>query len=381
MGILSVLRFFRKPNVKSLNRMEVSKKAFLSNYAVLRALREDAAFFPVVKSNAYGHGIEGAVKVLSKTDCEAIAVDSFVEYQFVRKFSKKDALVLGETHPENYAAFDLARTVFCIWNPETAERLGKTGKIFRIHIFLNTGMNREGVREIGLDALLAVLAKYPNLSVEGVCSHLSSADETDFTPTEKQIATFKRCYARIEAAGHVPTFRHIGASAGTLKIDDPFFNAFRPGIALYGFNPLSAEDPSYANGAGLKPVMKIFSTVTAVQEISAEEGVGYNLTHQAEKGARIAAIPFGYFEGLDRRLSNKGTFLWKKRVLPLVGRVCMNLSMADATGTNLRVGDEITVVSDNPKARNGVENLARETGTIPYEILVRFPSNMRRDWK
>lgn len=123
MDALSVLRFFRKPKIRSLNRMEISKKTFLSNYSALRALREDAAFFPVVKSNAYGHGIEGAVKALAKTDCEAIAVDSFVEYQFVRKFTKKDALVLGETHPENYAAFDRARTVFCIWNPETAERL------------------------------------------------------------------------------------------------------------------------------------------------------------------------------------------------------------------------------------------------------------------
>lgn len=179
-------------------------------------------------------------------------------------------------------------------------------------------MNREGVREIGLDALLAVLAKYPNLSVEGVCSHLSSADETDFRPTEKQIAVFKRCCARIEAAGHRPVFRHIGASAGLLKIDDPFFNAFRPGIALYGFNPLSKTDSAYANGAGLKPVMKVFSTITAVQETAAEEGVGYNLTRTVGKGSKIAAVPFGYFEGLDRKLSNAGTFLWKKRPLPVV---------------------------------------------------------------
>lgn len=321
------------------------------------------------------------MKALAKTDCEAIAVDSFVEYQFVRKFTKKDALVLGETHPDNYAAFDRSRTVFCVWNPDTAERLGKTGKPYRVHIFLNTGMNREGVREIGLDALLAVLSKHPNVSVEGVCSHLSSADETDGEPTEKQIAAFKRCYARIEAAGHSPAFRHIGASAGLLKIDDPFFNAIRPGIALYGFNPLSKDDPSCANGAGLRPVMKIVSTVTAVQETGADEGVGYNLTHAAKKGSRIAAVPFGYFEGLDRRLSNAGTFLWKKRALPLVGRVCMNLSMADATGTGLRTGDEVTVVSDDPKSPNGVEAMAIAVGTIPYEILVRFPANMRREWK
>lgn len=369
------------PKIRPLNRAVVSRSAFVGNYELLRNLRKDSAMFPVVKSNAYGHGIEGAVRALSRTDCAMVAVDSYAECQFVMAHSKKDALVLGETAPENYREFDFERTAFCVWNPATVRHLVSMGRPCRVHLFFNTGMNREGVDESGLDALLAELANQRSVTVEGTCSHLSSADEADPSATEAQIAVFKRLHARVEAAGHAPKFRHIGASAGLLKIRDPFFNAFRPGIALYGFNPLSKEDPAFQNGVGLRPAMRVTSTVTAIRKVAPGGRVGYNGTFAAERESAVATLPFGYFEGLDRRLSNRGTLTKNGSRLPIAGRVSMNYSMVDATGADIAVGDEITVFSNDPRDPNSIESVAKEIGTIPYEVLVGLSGGMRREWE
>jgi alanine racemase len=248
-----------------MNIISINRKAIVSNYEFLQSLQPHAAIFPVLKSNAYGHGLVQMVKILRKTDAPYIAVDSFPEYQIVKKYSNKQILLLGETLLENYRKFNAARVTFCVYNKKTIIALGELNKDINIHLFLNTGMNREGIQEEQLDDILLELKKYPQITVGGVMSHLYSADEVDYDGIEEQIKKYRTMYYKLIDYGHAPIRRHIGNSAGMFKIQDDFFNAYRPGIALYGYSPFASHAPLHKKAKALKPALSITSRVISTQ--------------------------------------------------------------------------------------------------------------------
>ncbi|MDP2670487.1 MAG: alanine racemase [bacterium] len=138
-----------------------------------------------------------------------------------------------------------------------------------MHLFLNTGMNREGLDEGDLEDILMLLKKYPQLQIEGVMSHLATADEPDRTQTDEQIALYKHLYAKIVAAGHTPLRRHLGNSAGYAKLSDPLFTAARTGYVFYGYNPFEKNDPHFAVYANLKPALSVTSTIVSTHQLPA----------------------------------------------------------------------------------------------------------------
>ena len=248
-----------------MNIISVHRRNILSNYEFLQNLQPKAAIFPVLKSNAYGHGLVQMVKILRRTDVPYLAVDSFPEYQIVKKYSSKQILLLGETLLENYRKFNLARVTFCVYNRKTITTLGELNKEIKIHLFFNTGMNREGIQEEQLSDILHELKKYPQITVEGVMSHLYSADEIDYDGIEEQIKKFRTMYYKLIDFGHTPLRKHIGNSAGMFKIQDDFFNAYRPGIALYGYSPFASHAPLHKKAKALKPALSITSRVISTQ--------------------------------------------------------------------------------------------------------------------
>ena len=141
--MFSFLRSLFAPHVQPMNVVRISYKHILQNFGYLRSLQPDSFLFPVLKSNAYGHGLKEMVKILKRVNAPYVVVDSFPEYQIVRDYSRFDILVLGETLSENYRHFDFSRTAFAVYNKETIHALGRIGKKIKIHLFLNTGMNRE----------------------------------------------------------------------------------------------------------------------------------------------------------------------------------------------------------------------------------------------
>jgi len=160
--------------------------------------------------------------------------------------------------------------------------------------------------------------------------------------------------------------------------------AYRPGLALYGYDPFSdSEETEYEINSALQPALKVSTQVVSVQKLLPNEAVSYNESFRAAREMNIAVIPFGYFEGLDRRLSNKAEFhvhgnnvsIWA----PVAGKVCMNLTCLDVNNFNVQKGDEVIIVSDNREDRNSVIELARLMNTITYEFLVRLQANIRRE--
>jgi alanine racemase len=376
-----MINFFRqlvKPRYETLNYIELDAAKLLANFRYLASLQPQAAIWPVLKSNAYGHGLAEICRILNRAKPEMVVVESYPEVQVVYRYFKGRVLILGEMPLEAYRYCQLARTEFVVYNATTLRYLARYGKRAHIHLFVNTGMNREGVKN--LPVFIQENKSYlDQVEITGLCSHLASADEKSEL-TQQQLANFLAAREVVKGAGFNPRWLHLGNSAGLLTVKHEGLNAYRPGLALYGYNPLTTDR---AADTALQPVLEVFSKLVAYQELVRGESVSYNETYRAEQATNIGVIPFGYFEGLDRRFSNQAEFLvesggnrfWAK----VAGRVCMNLTCLDLGQNKPKIGDIVKLISSNREDRNSLINLANHCRTIPYELLVKLQSNIHRE--
>lgn len=380
--MIAYLRQLIKPKYPTLNRLEISAEAIKNNLEFLQAQQPHAKMIPVVKSNAYGHGLKEVCIILNRLGVEMVALDSFPEAQIAYRYFKGRVLLLGEMQIPAYRHLNWSRTEICVYNEETLRALATLGTKPKVHLFVNTGMNREGIKDLPSfwSKNSQLLSK---VEISGLCSHLADG-EGDGTLNDKQLKVFFESHDFLTSQEVSPKWIHLGNSAGVFALKDKRLNAFRPGLALYGYNPFTPESIHYEEAKKLQPALRLLSTVVAVQKIQPGESVSYNAAYKAENETNIAVIPFGYYEGLDRRLSNLADFYFikdkKKIPLKLAGKVCMNLSCLDAGGEDsVCPGDTVVLVSMDKSDDNSLENLAKLQGTIPYELLVKFQANIRRN--
>lgn len=377
--MLSLLRKIFLPQPEPMNVIYIHKKNIINNLEVLQALQPKAEIFPVLKSNAYGHWLKQITKIIKKLEVPYLVVDSFPEYMIVKKYAKQEILLLGETLPDNYYNFNFKRTTFCISNIEALDSIWKINKEVRIHIFLNTGMNREWIDAENLVKFIEVLKQYPKIQVTGVMSHFHSADKVYSNGIEDQIENFKKMYYQIVNAGYSPQWRHIGNSAWMMKMKDDFFNAFRPGLAMYGYNPLDQSDEKFIQWKKLKPALSIESRIVSLHDLWYGQWVSYGQEYKSYENEKVATIPFGYAEGLPRSVSWKVMFSngWRK-YFKQVWTICMNMcSVLVDWSTNLY--DWIEIVSENVSSKNTLKNLVEQSGMITYEFLVKLDRGIRRE--
>jgi alanine racemase len=374
------IRNLLAPKIQSMNWVELDSAALVSNYHYLQSLHPDDVLIPVLKSNAYGHGLREICRILKKVKPDLVAVDSYPEYQIVRDGLSSDILIIGEMDHSAYRQLDPKRAVLAVYRVDTLQHLIGLGKKWRIHLFLNTGMNREGLQQDQLDEFLTLL-QWSQIQLEGVMSHLAYGDSDDVSLINPQVERFKTMYDVVLSYGFSPTYRHINNSGGLLSCDDDFWTAHRSGLALYGYNPInplgSAVSPLSGGTQILQPVMSVWSSVVAIQQVSDGMGVGYDGTWTAWDDEMIATIPFGYMEGLWRAVNNHWKIKHAWGYLDCAGRISMNLSSWVA-GDAVQVGDEVCVISDNLWDDNSFVALAEQCGTIVYEVLVRIDRGMRR---
>jgi len=369
-----------KPKYWPLNEIQIIKNNILENFCYLQSLQKNADIFPVLKSNAYGHGLKEICKILNESSAKAVIVDSFPEAQIAYKNFKRKVIVLNEMPLAAYKYCRFDRSEFCLYNEETVKHLADNHPGANIHLFVNTGMNREGISDFSdfVDKTKKYLDK---LNVVGLCSHLASAD-SDSDLNKKQTDVFFNCLEILNANGFFPKFVHLGNSAGIFILDDPRLTAYRAGIALYGYNVFAPGHRAYNIAAKLKPALKLLSTILVAQKLKPGDSVSYNETYSLDRTAGIAVIPFGYYEGLDRRLSNLAEFkvlAEKPFMAKVAGRICMNSTCLDCQNNKFSRGDRVEIISLDNASSNSVVNLAELEKTIPYEILVRLQSNIHRE--
>ncbi len=364
---------------KVLNRVELSRAAVLHNVALVQAQHPGFQTMPVLKSNAYGHGLREIAGILNDADCDLLAVDGYFEATRIRRITNHRILVLGYVASENVTLLDTKRCSFVVQDTDMLAALGKLHRPVRVHLELNTGMNRLGLSHKELPAYLAVLKQYPNLQLEGIMSHLADADNpSNDALTKRQVEQFDASVEEIRSEGFAPKYIHIAQTAGSTKASSRYANALRLGIGLYGVSPLTSDDAKSGMLSGLQPVLSLKSTIIKVIDLAPGDVVGYNATFQAKQSMRIGVLPIGYYEGVPRTLSNAGVFTASKHILPIVGRVSMNHTMFDLGDSGRHVGDEVTVFSADPAQPNAIASIATQHNLFSYSLLTGISSSIRR---
>ncbi len=359
------------------NQIEVSRSALLHNLDLFTELSKQAVI-PVLKGNAYGHGIAQVATALRDRTLPYIAIDGYFEALRIREVSKQPVLVMGAIPTENYKHMKYDNFAFVVQDADSIRALGKTGKKIKIHLDCNTGMNRYGAQPEAIEALTKLILSYRSLTLEGVMSHLADSDGLNKQTVNEAVTMFDAICEQVLGLGATPTMFHIAQTAGSLKVTSKYANTIRLGIGLYGINPFAPNHPLHKTLDKLKPALKLTSTITKVTQLKKGAKVSYNYTYTANKDMKIGVLPLGYFEGLDRALSNKGFVKIGRTFAPIVGRVCMNHTMINLDGVDAKVGTKVLVYSNNPKDRNAIDSIAQEFGVFNYSALTSMSPDVRR---
>lgn len=311
---------------KTLNLIQINKKSLIDNFNYFQILNPQTKVCPVLKSNAYGHGLKLIGKFVDQEiNPEFICVDSLYEaYELEKVGVRTKILVMGYTFPENFK-FRKINFHLPVFDLETLEVLNKYRPGVNVHIKVDTGMNRLGIKENEVDIFLRSLKKFNRVNVVGIYSHLSSADDVnEIEFSKKQIDKFKKITRYFESDGFSFQYKHINATAGAIRFPDNEFNLTRLGLGFYGISPFpvgSLFDRRLQNK--IKPALRLITHICQLKEIKKGETVSYGRIFKAKKKMKIAILPLGYYDGVDRRLSNK----WKVRIgdvyCPIIGLVCM----------------------------------------------------------
>jgi alanine racemase len=237
-----------------------------------------------------------------------------------------------------------------------------------VHLKIDTGMSRLGVRLERLDEMLAKLKATPSVELTGLCSHLASADIDDAAPSAEQLVRFDEARRRIAAAGLTVPLVHVANSAATQRFGEARFDLIRPGLALYGYS----ASPSAAY-TGLLPAMSLKSRIVALRDVPAGERVSYGGLWRAEAPSRIATVPVGYADGYTRRMTGQAEVLVGGRRCPVAGAITMDMCMVDVSAVpGVKLGDEVVLLGAqgaDPRARITADELAAWAGTITWEIF------------
>ncbi len=325
----------------------------------------------VVKANAYGHGAVEVARTALRHGATRLAVARVLEGVQLRQAGiAAPILVLGYTPPHEALLAVEHNLSLAVIDPAVAEaasaRAVALGRTFKVHVKVDSGMGRFGLLPEEVLPFLAYLAAQPGLSVEGIFTHFATADSADKTAVRRQFARFSEVLGAAAAAGYAIPLRHCANSAAILDLPETYLDAVRPGIALYGLRPSDEVAPTVE----LRPALTLKSHVGRVRLLPAGSGVSYGLTYVAPTPITAALVPVGYGDGYPRLLSNRGEVLINGRRAPIIGRVCMDQFVVDASGVGpVQVNDEIVLVGRQGDAILSAEEVARKAETINYEIV------------
>ena len=323
----------------------------------------------VIKADGYGHGAVQIAKNISDiVDFFAVAcIDEAME--LVDNGIHLPILILGYTHPSYFETAIQNEIRMTVYDEKAAGKIAKAAravnKTAKIHIKLNTGMNRIGFRpsDENLEVVRRI-SRMKGIEVEGIFTHLHSADETDLTSANEQIVSFRTFTEKLKEMGVEISVRHCANSAAAIKLPQADFDMFRLGIAMYGLypSPCVTEQKLY-------PAMSLYSHVTMVKMIKKGESVGYGARFTASKATRVATVSVGYADGYLRNLTNKGYVLIRGKKAKVLGSVCMDQIMVDVTRIpETKVDDTVVLVGKSGNQVITMEEIAGLGGTINYEF-------------
>jgi alanine racemase len=368
------------------NWAEVSLGALRRNFRALRLLvGRGVELCAVVKADAYGHGARECSRALQDEGAGWFGVTSTAGGLNLRQagISGRILLMTGFWQGEEGELIHhrLTPAVWESWHLDRLQQRVATSRIssLPVHLKVDTGMGRLGVPLAELPAMLAQLRAAHHLALEGVFTHLASAEVAGAADVERQLACFDQAIAQVRRQGFSPTWFHAANSAAMVCCPAARRNLVRPGISLYGyylpFSGAPVQPPS------VEPVLSWKTRVISLRQHESGSALGYNGTYVTTRPSRIAVLPVGYADGLSRRLSSRGRVIVRGAYAPIVGRVSMDISLVDVTDIpGLEIGDEVTLIGASQGLRLTAWDLAQAADTIPYEVLCSISKRVPRKY-
>ena len=352
--------------------------ALRHNLGQVRRLAGDREVIAIVKADAYGHGAVPVARALAAGGVTRFGVALVEEGRALREAGLRgEILVLGgfvEDQAAEIVELGLTATIFHAGHADALnEAARRAGRAAPVHVKIDTGMGRLGFSPDAAPDAVAALARSAFLRLEGLMTHFADADLADPAYAREQVARFDAVAETVRRAGvHIP-IRHAANSAAVMAASSwrsamggPLYDAVRPGLMLYGARP----GPAVGAGVDLRPVLSLTTRILLLKRVPPGTPISYGRTFVTRRESLIAVLPIGYADGYPRALSNAGRVLVRGRGAPVVGRVCMDLTMVDVTDVpGAAEGDEAVVIGAQGAAAITVEEVAAGAGTIAYEIL------------
>jgi alanine racemase len=364
--------------------IEIDRAALVNNVAQLRAMLSPGCLLTgVVKANAYGHGALLTAQVLVEAGVDRLAVATLGEALELRAGGiALPILVLGYT-PGTLALGAVRQEItLAVVDVATAEQVAAaaraTGKRARVHLKVNTGMNRLGVAPDDAPALLSGMAKLTGLEVEGIFTHFATSD-TDRAYAEVQFSRFVTLLDGLCAAGLRPPVAHAANSAAVLTMPHTHLDMVRCGITLYGLDPDVDDTPLPPT---FRPALAWKAQVAQVRALQPGDAVSYGREFVADRPMTVATVPVGYGDGFPRRPYHWGSVLIHAQAAPILGRVCMDQCVVDVTNIaaqrSVKQGDEVVIIGRQGEAEISAAEAGRRIGTINYDVVTRILARVPR---
>ncbi len=361
--------------------IEINSQQFISNLkAIKEAIGPKVKFLLPVKANAYGHGLIGTAK-LAESYVDYLAVACLDEGALLRKNNiQKPILVFGAIDEDQIPGLidnDLEITISSLYKAKLVASFCKQiNKRCRVHLKVDTGMNRVGVRPESLEALVEFVLSSNSFELVGLYSHLAASDDLDNSITARQIEIFKACAYMVKQR-KADVVCHIANSGGVCYHPDSYFDMVRPGLMSYGYFPAKPIENFPLNQ--IKPCFSLKSRVAYFKVVPAGSGISYNHRYITKETTRIVTLPIGYGDGYRRGLTNIGEVLLNGKRYTISGTICMDMLMVDiGPSGSAYVGDEAVLIGTQGQEEISIEKMAIMLNTIVYEVLVSFNERIPR---
>lgn len=367
-------------------RAEVNLAHLRHNLRVVQRLAGGRPVWAVLKADGYGHGSKAVARTLERAGASGMCVALLEEGIELRDAGiKLPILVTGGYYGRAWGELlrhDLTPVLHDLGQVEAlADEVRYSGsEPVRAHVKIDTGMSRLGMSSADLPRLADALARHPEVELDGLMTHFACADAGETPSIDQQLERFDAATAALARLGVVPRLRHAANSAALMRSERAWLDLVRPGIALFGVEPKAGLCRE------LRPVMRVRTEIVALRELPVGATAGYGGTWVAKRPSRIATAPIGYADGLVRALSNQGSLLVRGRRAPIAGAVSMDMTMLDVTDVEgVRVGDECCVLGTQkgPLGEDTIlaSELARELGTIPWEVMTNVSRRVPRFYR
>ena len=354
--------------------------ALTHNFREVHRRAQGRKVLAVVKAQAYGHGAVRTAKHLLGLGADTLGVALLEEGRELREAgSDAPILVMGAVVPSQAKALVGLRLTPAVYTQAVARALsnaaGELKTQIPVHVKIDTGMGRVGVTPEAAPAFIEELLDREGIIVQGLMTHFADADLRDKQFASKQMNRFETLLKELDAKGVAIPLRHAANSAALLDYQHALFTMVRPGLMLYGYNPLEGKPA----GADLRPVLSLVTRIAFFKKVPAGIPISYGRTFVTRRESLIATIPIGYADGYSRGLSNKAEALVRGVRARVAGRVCMDMCMLDVTDVpGVCEGDEVVLIGKQGNERITADDIAVKTGTIAYEVLCDIGSRVPR---